>query len=298
MVAELPKKTIETMTDSFDDQIREATVVPSQERVQALRQAVKSAATSLGSGDALDLVRVAHRRQASGAAPARVRARLNADSEVLADHRQDQLLATLAAITLIRVFDRPTYVHGLLPALAVRSARAQGWSPVHPDVFTHADFYIRERALAARKAVADADFTQTPKEGEEITVSGEIKAMRSALLKDRSLLQESERLLWWVSSAQLPRSSNDAAVEFNSLLNFVPEPGGTGELFRAKFRSKDSRSALNWNFARPAIPPELQDLCPKLARKPGPEEPDLDEALAGLNELLLIRALKDRPVQQ
>ena len=50
------------MPNPFHDRIREATVVPTEERVELLEQASKAAATSLGSSEALDLVRVACQR--------------------------------------------------------------------------------------------------------------------------------------------------------------------------------------------------------------------------------------------
>ena len=286
------------MPDPFHDRIREATVVPTEERVELLGQASKAAATSLGSGDALDLVRVVCRRSVSDEVKDRVRARLNSKAEVVPAHRHDQLMTTLAAIALIRVFGRPAFVHGLLPALAIRSARAQGWESVHPDVFTHADYYIRERALFLRKPVAADEFKQSPKEGEEITPLGEIKAIRTALLRDAKLRKESEQLLWWVSSAELPRSSTDAAIEFRSLLSFCPEPGGAEDLFRAKFRNSDSRSRSSWNFARKGVPAELQDFCPRLSRDSGPATPDVQGAMASLNELFLIDAFEERPPEQ
>ncbi|HEU5062552.1 MAG TPA: hypothetical protein VFT79_05290 [Solirubrobacterales bacterium] len=286
------------MSDPFHDRIREATVVPTEERVELLGQASKAAATSLGSGDALDLVRVVCRRPVSDEVKDRVRARLNSKAEVVLEHRHDQLMATLAAVALIRVFARPTFVHGLLPALAIRAARTQGWAPIHPDVFTHADYYIRERALVMRRPVAADDFKQSPKEGEEVSPIGEVKAIRAALLRDGKLRKESEQLLWWVSSAELPRSSTDAAIEFKSLLGFNPEPGGTEELFRAKFRDGDSRSRSTWIFSRVGVPAELQDFCPTVARDSGPGTPDVKSAMASLNELFLIDALKERPLEQ
>lgn len=287
------------MSDPFHDRIREATVVPTEERIELLHQASKAAATSLSSGDALDLVRVVCRRPVSDAVTKRVRARLNAKAEVVPEHRHDQLLTTLAAIALIRVFGRPTFVHGLLPALAIRSARTQGWAPIHPDVFTHADYYIRERALLMRKPVSTDEYKQSPKEGEEATSMGEIKAIRAALLRDVKLRKESEQLLWWVSSAELPRSSTDAAIEFRSLLSFSPEPGGTEELFRAKFRDGESRSQATWIFSREDVPAELRDLCPTLLTHDAePAAPDVEGAMASLNELFLISALKERPLEQ
>jgi hypothetical protein len=286
------------MSDPFHDRIREATVVPTEERVELLGQASKAAATSLGSGDALNLVRVVCRRSVSDEVKDRVRARLNSKAEVVPEHRHDQLMTTLAAIALIRVFGRPTYVQGLLPALAIRSARTQGWEPVHPDVFTHADYYIRERALFLRRPVAADEYKQSPKEGEEITTLGEISAIRAALLRDVKLRKESEQLLWWVSSAELPRSSTDAAIEFRSLISFYPEPGGTEDLFRAKFRDGDSRSRSTWTFTRESVPAELQDFCPRLTRDSGPATPDVKGAMASLNELFLINALKERPLEQ
>jgi hypothetical protein len=286
------------MSDSFHDRIREATVVPTEERIELLGQASRAAATSLGSADALTLVRIACRRPVPDEAKDRVRARLNSKAEVVPEQRNGQLLATLAAITLIRVFDRPAYVHGLLPALAVRSARAQGWASVHPDVFSHADYYIRERALIMRRPVSAGEYQQRPKEGEEITSMGEIKAMRTALLRDIQLRKESERLLWWVSSSELPCSSMDAAIEFSSLLSFYPEPGGTDELFRAKFRDGESRAQSTRVFNRESVPAELEDFCPRLARNPELETPDVMSALASLNELFMIMALKERPLEQ
>lgn len=286
------------MSDPFHDRIREATVVPTEERIELLGQASKAAATSLGSSDALTLVRIACRRPVPDEAKDRVRARLNSKAEVISEQRNGQLLATLAAITLLRVFDRPAYVHGLLPALAVRSARAQGWASVHPDVFSYADYYIRERALIMRRPVAAEEYQQRPKEGEEITSMGEIKAMRTALLRDIQLRKESERLLWWVSSSELPRSSTDAAIEFNSLLSFYPEPGGTQELFRAKFRDGESRTQSTRIFNRESVPAELQDFCPRLACDPELATPDVMGALASLNELFMILALKERPLEQ
>jgi hypothetical protein len=286
------------MSDPFHDRIREATVVPTEERVELLGQASKAAATSLRSGDALDLVRAACRRPVPDEVKDRVRARLNSKAEVVPEHRHDQLLATLAAIALIRVFVRPAFVHGLLPALAIRSARAQGWATVHPDVFTHADYYIRERALIIRKPVAADEYEQSPKEGEKATAMGEIKSMRAALLRDGKLRKESEHLLWWVSSSELPRSSMDAALEFRSLLSFYPEPGGTEELFRAKFRDGESRSQSTRIFNRERVPVELQDFCPRLACDPELETPDVKGALASLNELFMIMALKQRPLEQ
>jgi hypothetical protein len=286
------------MSDPFHDRIREATVVPTEERLELLGQASKAAATSLGSGDALDLVRVVCRHPVSDEVRDRVRARLNSKAEVVPEHRHDQLMTTLAAIALIRVFGRPTLVQGLLPALAIRSARTQGWASVHPDVFTHADYYIRERALFLRKPVATDEYKQSPKEGEEITPMGEIGAIRAALLRDVKLRKESDQLLWWVSSAELPRSSTDAAIEFRSLLSFYPEPGGTEELFRAKFRDGNSRPQSTWNFTREGVPVELQDFCPRLARHSGPATPDVKGAMASLNELFLINALKERPIKQ
>ncbi len=273
-------------------------MVPTEERVELLAQASKAAATSLSSGDALDLVRIVCRRPVSDVVKDRVRARLNSKAEVVPEHRHDQLLAMLAAIALIRVFDRPTFVHGLLPALAIRSARAQGWATIHPDVFTHADYYVRERALVLRRPVAADEYKQSPKEGEEATPSGEIKAIRTALLRDLKLHKESEQLLWWVSSAELPRSSMDAAIEFRSLLSFYPEPGGTEELFRAKLRDGELRSQATWNFTRGDVPAELQDFCPRLARDLEPAMPDVKGALGSLNELFLIDALKERPLEQ
>lgn len=287
------------MPDPFHDRIREATVVPTEERIELLQQASKAAATSLSSGDALDLVRVVCRRPVSDEVTKRVRARLNGKAEVVPEHRHDQLLTTLAAITLIRVFGRPTFVHGLLPALAIRSARTQGWVAVHPDVFTHADYYIRERALVMRRPVAADEYKQSPKEGEEASAMGEVRAMRAALLRDGKLRKESEQLLWWVSSAELPRTSTDAAIEFRSLLSFYPEPGATEELFRAKFRNGESRSQATWIFNREDVPVELQDLCPRLLTyDPEPAAPDVQDAMASLNELFLLNALKERPFER
>lgn len=286
------------MSDPFHDRIREASVVPTEERIELLGHASKAAATSLGSGEALDLVRVVCQRPISAEVKERVRARLNSKAEVVPEHRHDQLMATLGAIALIRVFGRPTFVQGLLPALALRSARAQGWGSVHPDVSTHADYYIRERALFLRKPVAIDEYKQSPKESEEVTPMGEIGAMRVALLRDVRLRKESEQLLWWVSSAELPRSNMDAAIEFRSLLSFYPEPGGTEELFRAKFRNGDSRPRSTWNFTRESVPAELQDFCPRLGGDSEPATPDVEGAMASLNELLLVNTLKDRPLEQ
>jgi hypothetical protein len=286
------------MSDPFHDRIREATVVPTEQRIALLGQASKAAATSLRSGDALDLVRVACRHPVSQAVMDRVRERLNSKAEVILEHRNDQLLTTLAATALIRVFDRPAFVQGLLPALAIRSARAQGWTPVHPDVFTHADFYIRERGLINRKPVMADDYKQSPKEGEEITPMGEVKAMRAAHLRDRQLRKESDDLLWWVSSSEVPRSNTDAAIEFKSLLSFYPEPSGTEELFRAKFHEAESRPQSTWTFLREGVPTEIQDFCPGLARDPELATPDVEGALASLNELFVIAALRDRPLEQ
>lgn len=286
------------LPDPFNNRIREATVIPTEETVELLRQATKAASTSLGSADALELVRVAHGREVSAEACERLRARFNAKGQVVEDHHY-QLFTTLSAITLIGVFDRPTFVHGLLPALAVRSAGAQRWAPVHPDVFTHAEFYIRERALVMRRPVAADDFKHVPKEGEGPDPMVEIKALRSSLLRDRQLRDESEHLIWWVASRELPRSSTDAAAEFESLLGFVPEPNGAAELFRAKLRDDgDPRPPSRWTFGHDPIPVELRDFCPLLAREPQVAPPDLEQALATLNELFLIRALKDRPIEQ
>ncbi len=286
------------MPDPFHDRIREATVVPTKERVELLDQASKAAATSLGSGDALDLVRVAFRRPVSDEVKDAVRARINSKAEVIPKHRHDQLLTTLAATALIRVFGRPSYIQGLLPALAVRSARNQGLTPVHPDVLSFADYYIRERALLVRKPVAIEDYQQRPKEGEKATPMGEIGAMRAALLKDMKLRKESENLLWWISSADLPRSSTDAAIEFKSLLSFYPEPGGTEELFQAKFREGGSRTQSDWTLRRGDVPVEVQDFCPYLASDPEIATPDVKGAMASLNELWMIRILEDRPIEQ
>ena len=90
----------------------------------------------------------------------------------------------------------------------------------------------------------------------------------------------------------------DAAIEFKTLISFYPEPGGTEELFRANFRDGESRSPSKWTFNRGGVPAEVEDFCPRLASEPEPATPNVEDAMASLNELFVIRALEERPLEQ
>lgn len=292
------------MPDSFEDRIREAIVVPADAELDQLRVAVKAAAGSLGSSEALDFVRTAYRREIAPPAEARLRNRLNSKEQVLAPAAERQMLATLSAITLIRVFSRPQYAPGLLPALAVRAARHAGWNPVHPDLEDYADAYLRERATVVRERKPTSGFRMEPvaePPAAEEALRREVEALRAAVLSERELEHESNQLQWWLLSPSRPDSALDAALQFARLLGFNPEPLATEHFLRAKLHRLPREGDPVAPIAAPEVPEELADLCrllPSTELSPKEQSPAVEDAYAFLNEILLIRALEARPIER
>jgi hypothetical protein len=283
--------------DSFEDRLREAIVIPADSDVAALREAAKNAAGSLGSGEALDLVRIAHRRPVPAEAEGRIRARVNAKSPVLATEGQGQLLATLAAITLVNVLVRPQYAPGLIPALAIRSAENQGWDPVHPDLAAFAASYLRDRALLLRVPVVQGHYWQQVKGEEQREIAKELEAVRQAAVREAGLQHESDELQWWLLCGERAATSLELASEITGMVNLFPQPPNMADFVRAKL-TQPSRSSEAGAHAAPEIPVEIADFCPRLAAPDGANgDPSVDEVLADLDELTLIRALRERPIE-
>jgi hypothetical protein len=286
--------------DPFENRLREAIVVPADTDVATLREATKNAAASLGSGDALDLVRCAHGQPLGHEAEARLRARLNAKQPVLSQNGETQMLRTLAAITLVNVLSRPQYAPGLIPALAIRSASHQGWDSVHPDLGAFSGSYLRDRAMLLRAPVSQGEYWQQVKGEEQREPAKELEAMRRATLREAGLQHESNELQWWLLRGARPPGALALAREIAGMITHIPEPPNCPDFVRAKLAHPATAEEAG-TLAPPAVPPELSDFCPTLLASGGPDTdptPTSMEVMALLNEMMLIRALTERPIER
>lgn len=286
------------MADVFLDRLREGICEPKEVDVEALRNAAVTASTDLEAPRGLALVRLSYGRPVTLAAETDVRQRLNSKGEVLAADGERQLLAVLAAEALINTFGRTGAMRGFVPGLAVRCARHQRWTPVHPDLESHAEAYMRQRAVAARARNDNMPVLKVNGESADERLNAltdQAKSMWAILDRDRKLVREQQSFAWWLLGKTRPASALAVAVEVWRLLSFVPEPLATDEIVAAKLHGRVDTNATAENVQ---LNREVVDFCPDFAA--GAPLIDLDEASAVrvmFDQLMLSHYAPSTPAQ-
>lgn len=283
------------MPDQFLDRLREAAVRPEKLDREALARAAANASVELSADRALTLVRLAHGRRVASALDSGIRERLNFEAQVVAPSGAEQMLSLLAAESLIDLFGRRIQDVGLVPALAVRCASHAGWRVVHPDLISRSDAYLTRRSIEARQPLSPESSLAKPKPRAEDgidLVAEQFEYLRQIVAVDRAILQERDRLLWWLASETRADSSAVLAADFLNCLIFTPEPPATEDLIAAKLKQEPSKSEQPPLFE---APPDLADLCPDLTDAPLPTEnpATVESTRRFLDQLLLVRSHRE-----
>jgi hypothetical protein len=252
--------------DPFIDRLREAFVDLSEADIDTFQGAAQSASANLGANQAIALVRRAYGQEVAAEAEDNLRTRLNADAEVVGAEGRSQLVRVLAGEALILLFGRLNYNRGLLAAFAIRCAHHVGWRPVHPDLETVAEAYLKVRAvqnrahmmnsfaLAGKASSEEAPWTATSVQLTNLTT--QLNAARHAAL-------ERDELGWWLAADSRPSTALATAAEFNSCLRYYPEPFSTDELLKSKLGKSVSNE--RWTPIVPIPNETISAFCPSLS---------------------------------
>jgi hypothetical protein len=278
------------MPDQPTDRLREAILTPEEVDIEALKAAAAAAGSEISPERAMTLVRLAHHQTVQPELLADALERMNTPGEVLTSN-DEQLIAVLACEALILNFARVRYTRGELPALAIPCARHAGWTPVHPDLESHAASYRASRSIAVRErpfgmpepkrpADAAADWEPTPSE--------EYRVLRDVVAMDRLATREREALAWWLLSQTRPRHPVSVALELSASIHFMPEPLAATEMLRAKL----DMPTVEGPPVTIDVPPELSELCPDIVnpRAEVADAEEFEEAVRCLSQLMLLRA--------
>jgi len=254
------------------DRIREATVELSTLDLDALKAAASSASTGLGVEQALTLVRLVNGRPVPAEQDAEFRQGVNAQAQLVTDNADQQLLAVLAGEALINLFGRTNAAIGVAPGLAMRCAAHLGWTPVHPDVATHAENYLCQRSVFIRRRVPPGSrlATANPK-GEDGSVQRaeeEHETLRSIVQADRERDWEREQLVWWLLSETRAPTPLGVAHELAHCLVYVPEPVSAAGMIAAKLRRPQR---VQRDEAPLSFPEAISDLQGKVPTSPRPD---------------------------
>jgi hypothetical protein len=250
------------MAESYEDRLREATVEPRALNFSALHSAAAKASTQLTADRTLTLVRLAYRREGPSESANDFNDRINADEELIGAE-QKQLQALVAVESLIALFSRNVQYVGVFAALAIRCAQHAEWQPAHPDLVTHAELFLSQRAVTARSqqpvgaTLAKAKPKHEPGTAER--AEEEVATLREYVRLDRDRLWEREQLAWWLLSESRPLTAFGIAQSFNHALAFLPEPPSTDQMLKTKL-AKVPSSTLSVAAAG-IIPTGLEELC-------------------------------------
>lgn len=256
------------MAEPFLDRIREATVDPSLLPLDELNSAAASLSANISPERGISMLRAAYGHLKDDAAAEDLRQRLNAEVELVADD-QRQLLAVLCAEALIILFSRANGGLGLIPALAVRCAAHRRWQPVHPDLESHAESYLAQRAVFVRRRKPPGFRVETESGDDQLAqFKAGFENLRGVVQDDRDKTWERDQLSWFLLSQTRPAGSLALAREFDNCLLFLPEPLAAEEMLGGVLRKPTGESQP---LAPLALSGNLLDLCPDLSVEDRPE---------------------------
>lgn len=265
------------MGNVLKDRIREASLLLRDERIEALGAAIERLAGSrLSVDETLSRVRIAHLLPESDQLRDRLIEQINSDGP-LVERNDDQLIAVLAACTLIELFGRtepsrsPAVTRRLaIAALAVRTLVHSSFQPAHPDLRSWADYWLYTQGTRLRevrrsqppKINERLEQTEPPSleplianveqlQGHAVELSDWLERIAGAASIEA--LREQNQILWWLTAAGPQGEGAEVAIgaaQQLDAMSLTPPPPASRELLKRRLRGVEEETVESDEFDR------------------------------------------------